>query len=424
MRHDAEVSTTRTAPRTVEGTSEVVDGRAARLAPVLSGAWAVAQGVALSLAVVILLAVVALLEAPDAGATEVPWTAAARVAGGLWLLGHGVPVPAGGVTLHVVPLGIGALALFTTYVSAKRSAIASLTAVVSGAATYLVIVLAMAAAAHVGWVGLAFAAVGALVVGGGGMAAGTLAQPEAPRLAEVTEGYLGWISPVLRLGVRAGFLALALVIGLSALVVVVWLFAGRNTSHDVLAMLAPGWLGGAVLGIAQLALLPNLVVWALAWLAGPGFAIGADTSFSAQAVVDGPMPALPLLGALPSEDWTGVPYTAAPVLVVLAGAVAGWFAWRRLEPSLVRWPDVGLVLLGLAGTSGLGAAVLQLWAGGSAGAGRLTEVGADPWVTGGLVAAATLVGSAVVLLLAHTRPWQYAASPARADDTDGPGQHI
>ena len=33
-------------------------------------------------------------------------------------------------------------------------------------------------------------------------------------------------------------------------------------------------VGGVVAGLAQLALLPNLGVWALAWMAGPGFGIG------------------------------------------------------------------------------------------------------------------------------------------------------
>ena len=412
MRHDAEVSSTRTPARQVEGsldgTPAATEGRGSALAPALSGVWSVAQGMALSLAVVVLLAVVALLGAPDTGAAEVPWTAAGRVAGGFWLLGHGVPVPVDGVAVGVVPLGISALALFTTYVCAKRSAIAAPAAVVAGAVTYLVVVLAMAAAAGVDGLGLLLAAVGAVAVGGGAMVLGTLAQPEAPRVAEVTERFLGWVPPVLRLGVRAGLLALALLVGISGVVVVVWLFLGRNTSHDVLAMLDPGWVGGVVLGLAQLALLPNLVVWASAWVAGPGFSVGTGTELSPQAVVDGPMPALPLLGALPGESWTGPPFTAAPVLVVLCGVVAAFFAWRRLDPVLVRWSDVGLVLLGLAGTAGGGAGLLQLWAGGAAGAGRLADVGADPLLVGALVAAATLVGAAVVLLLAHTRPWQYA----------------
>lgn len=391
---------TRTAPRTVEGTSEVVDRHGARLAPAMSGMWAVLQGVVLSFVFVLLLAVVALLGAPDAGADQVPWVAAGRVAGGLWLLGHGVPVG----DLTIVPLGVGALALFTTYVSAKRSAIAALTSVVTGAGTYLVVVVGGAAAAGVRGAGLALAAVGALVVGGGGMVLGTLAQPEAPRVADVAERTFGALPPVLRLGLRAGAVALAAFTAVSAVLAGIWMLAGRTVSDDVLTALAPSWIGGVVLAVAQVALVPNLVLWASAWIAGPGFAVGAGTSFSTRGVVDGPLPALPLLGALPGPEWSGPLGSASPVVVVLCGALGGWFAWRRLEPAQVRWSDVAWVLGGVAAAAGLATVVLQYWAGGAAGSARLSVIGADPLVTGGLVAAEALVGAALVVVPAHTRP--------------------
>ncbi|ACZ29775.1 PE-PGRS family protein [Xylanimonas cellulosilytica DSM 15894] len=401
---------TRTAPRTVEGTSEVVDHRGTRFAPAMSGVWAVLQGVVLSFVLVLLLAVVALLGAPDAGAAQVPWGAAGRVAAGLWLLGHGVPVG----DLSVVPLGIGALALFTIYVSAKRSTIASQAAVVTGTCAYLAVVVGAAAATGTRGAGLALAAVGAVVVGGGGLVLGTLAQHEAPTVADVTERTFGSIPPVVRLGVRAGAVALAAFLGVSAVLVAIWAIAGRTVSDDVLAVLAPGWIGGVVLAVAQLALVPNLVLWASAWIAGPGFAVGAGTSFSTRGVVDGPLPALPLLGALPGPDWSGPLGSASPVVVVACGALGGWFAWRRLEPSLVRWLDVAGVLGGAAATAGLATVALQFWAGGSAGAGRLTVIGADPLVTGGIVAAEVLVGAALVVLPAYTRPWQHLTGHGRA----------
>jgi hypothetical protein len=369
----------------------------------MSGVWAVAQGVVLSFVLVLLLAVVALLGAPDAGSEQVPWADAGRVAGGLWLLGHGVPI----ADLTIVPLGVGALALFTTYVSAKRSAIASLTAVVTGAGTYLVVVVGAAAAGGVRGDGLALAAVGALVVGGGAMVLGTLAQPEAPRIADVAERTFGMLPPVLRLGLRAGAVTLAAFTAASAGLVVVWAIAGRTVSDDVLTALAPGWIGAVVLAVAQLALVPNLVLWASAWIAGPGFAVGAGTSFSTRGVVDGPLPALPLLGTLPGPEWSGPLGSASPVVVVLCGALGGWFAWRRLEPSLVRWSDVAWVLGGVTAATGLATAVLQYWAGGAAGVARLSVIGANPVLTGGMVAAEALVGAALVVVPAHARPWRY-----------------
>ncbi|GAB2452840.1 DUF6350 family protein [Xylanimonas ulmi] len=408
------MSPSRTSPRTTaRPTPGAVDARAlgpARTAPALSGVWSVAQGMVLSFTVVLLLAVVTLLAAPDAGAARVPWATASRVAQGLWLLGHGVPVGVGDATVTIVPLGIGALALFTTYVSAKRSAIGSLSAVVTGALAYLAVVLVAAAGAGARDGALALAAVGALVVGGGGMAMGVLTQPEAPRVADVTERLFGVLPPVARLGVRAGFVALALLVALSAAIAAVWMLAGRGAVNDMVGALAPGWIGGVVLAVSQVALVPNLVAWAAAWTAGPGFAVGVDTAFSPREVIDGPLPAMPLLAALPRPDWTGAHALWAPALVVLCGALAGWFAWRRLEPSRVGWADLAWVLGGMALTAGLGMAVLQLWAGGAAGAGRLAVVGADPLVAGGFVAVEVLLGGALVLLTAHERPWRHVTS--------------
>ncbi|PZR54953.1 hypothetical protein DNL40_00705 [Xylanimonas oleitrophica] len=396
------MSPTRTPPRTVDADAGPRSpGLGDRVAWTMSGVWAVVQGVVLSFAVVMLLTVVAVLGAPGTGTADGLWEGASRVAGGLWLLGHGAPVVAGGITYTFVPLGIGALALFTTYVSAKRSALPSVGAVVAGTLTYVALTGGGAAAGGLRGTDLVMAVVGGLVVGGTGMVVGVLAQPDAPRVGEVSERVFGVVPPVARLGVRAGALALALVTGVSALLVGGWTVAGRTTTDDVVATLAPGWIGGVVLALAQLAVVPNLVVWASAWLAGPGFAVGQGTSFAPGGVVDGPLPALPVLGALPGPHWTGGGLLWAPAVVVLCGVVAGWFAWRRLEPSLVRWTDVAQVVAGVAVTTAAGTALLQLWAGGAAGAGRLAQVGADPLVTAGLVAAETVVGAAVVVVTAH-----------------------
>jgi hypothetical protein len=371
-----------------------------RVADTMSGVWAVAQSVVLSFLVVLLLTVVAMLGAPGTGA--VPWGLATRTAGGVWLLGHGVPVTVGDAPVTLVPLGVGALAVFCTYVCAKRSIVPVPSSGLVGAVLYALTTTAVAAAGGVRGGALLTAALGGAVVGGVGLAGGALAQPEAPRVAEVAEGLFGWVPPVARLGVRAGVLATALLLGAAAVVTTVWVLAGRATAGDVLAGLAPGWIGGIVLGVAQLALLPNLVLWAAAWLAGPGFAVGEGTSFTVRGVVDGPLPAFPLLGALPGPSWSGGASLAAPALVVLCGVVAGWFAWRRLEPALVRWSDVAWVAGATAVTAGAATGLLQHWAGGAVGVGRLAQIGAQPFAVAGVVAAEVLLGVGAVLAVAHS----------------------
>ncbi|MFD6447979.1 DUF6350 family protein [Promicromonospora sp. NPDC060204] len=385
------------------------------LSHVVAGVLSAAQALVLSLAVVVLPAVVAYLvgTATLASATDTPddgvqVRSAIDVATGLWLLGHGVPLTADDVTITLAPLGIAALALFAVYASAKRFAATSVPAWAAGTVTYGLCTTAVAALAGSapGW-SLALALPAGLVMGGLGMALGILARPDAPTPAElgeraevVAQRLTGFdlVPATLRLGLRGGAVVVALLTGAAALLVVAWALAGRATSSDIVTALEPGWTGGIVFAVAQLALLPNLLLWAVAWLAGPGFAVGEGTSFTVFGTVSGPLPAVPLLGALPGEDWANPVSAWAPLLVVACGVVAALFVWRRLEPSLVRWSDVGWVLGGIVVVPGVFVLLGQLAAAGAAGPGRLAEVGADPLVTAGLVAAEVGGGAMAVLL--------------------------
>lgn len=401
----------RTRPtRTVDGSARGGLGRGLggeRFAAATSGAWATAQGVVLSGSVVVLLAVVGVL----GGSPDSAWTGAVGVATGLWLLGHGVPLDAGGGVITLVPLGIGALAVFTAYVSVKRSALPTLAAWLGATVAYAVVTVALAAATAdlAGGDGLAaegprlgLAALGGVVVGGAGAALGILVPPDRPEVV-VPGGLLDRLVPdVARLGLQAGTVALLALCGLGGAMTIVWIVAGRATSEDIVAGLDPGWIGGVVFAVAQLALLPNLVLWATSWLAGTGFAVGQGTAYAPGGTETGPLPAVPLLGALPGPDWSGSTATAAgPLAVVACGALAGWFAWRRLDPDRVRGVDLAQVLLGTVVLAGLMTGLLQFWAGGAVGAGRLAQVGADPVVTGTVVAVEVGVGAALVLVGAH-----------------------
>lgn len=381
----------------------------------MSGALSAAQALVLSLAVVVLPAVVAYLvgnatltSAPEAPDDGVQVRSAIDVATGLWLLGHGVPLTADAVTVTLAPLGIAALALFATYASARRFAATSVHAWVAGTATYAVGTtgVALLAGSAPGW-SLALAPPAGLVMGGLGTGLGILARPDAPTPAEIGEraevlvhrltGF-DLLPATLRLGLRGGAVVVALLTGGAALLVAAWALAGRATSSDIVTALEPGWTGGIVFAVAQLALLPNLLLWALAWIAGPGFAVGEGTSFTPFGTVSGPLPAVPLLGALPGEDWANPVSAWVPLLVIACGVAAGVFVWRRLEPSLVRWADVGWVLGGIVLVPGLVVLLGQWAAAGAVGPGRLSQIGADPLVSAGLVAAEVAGGAAAVLL--------------------------
>lgn len=395
-------------PRTVDPAGPPASPLAGRVADAVSGLLVAVQAAALSLAVIVLPALVAYLAAAASGAASdgQDWRTPVGIASGIWLLGHGVPVTASGATVTLVPLGLTVLALFTCYATTRHAVRASARtwAFATGCYAVATTVVAVAAPGATVWSVLAAPVAGA-VVGGLGFGGGTLARGGLPSPAELGAGLdrlvRGWCPPTFRLGARAGVVAVASLGGAAALLVGVWAVAGRATSSDIIRALDPGWAGGIVLAVAQLALLPDLVLWAMSWLGGSGFAVGTGTSFTPFGVDAGPLPAVPLLAALPGQDWTGGFGWTAPLVVVACGAVGGWFAWRGLEPGEPRLRDVALALGGLAATAASLVGMLQGAASGAAGTDRLSDVGATPWLTALLIAGELLVGATAVLLPRH-----------------------
>jgi hypothetical protein len=145
-----------------------------------------------------------------------------------------------------------------------------------------------------------------------------------------------------------------------------------------------GVLGGAALTLGQLALLPSFVIWTSSWLLGPGFALGAGSSVSPLGVSLGPLPAIPVLGALPPPDLA--PGFLVLLVPVVAAFVAGVMLRGRLLDVLgpgrrvVGWAVLAGVLAALV--AGLVMAALAFLASGSAGPGRLSVVGPDPLEVG------------------------------------------
>jgi hypothetical protein len=192
--------------------------------------------------------------------------------------------------------------------------------------------------------------------------------------------------------------------------------------------LSPGLAGSALLLLAELAYLPNAIVWAVAFSLGPGFAFGAGTFVAPTGSALGAMPAFPMLAALPSGG--GVP--AWLTLIVLAvpylAAAAGGVLTVRIMPTpmLEAAPLWGFVSGAAAGCV---AGVLAAFAGGPLGSGRLAAVGPSGWQVGLVavlemgVTAAVAAGAANWLMLRHTAAgWRFgrAANPGPAPPRDEP----
>lgn len=201
--------------------------------------------------------------------------------------------------------------------------------------------------------------------------------------------------------VRTGFASVAGLLTISAVVTAAAIGFRYADIITLYESLHTEVLGGFALTLGQLALLPNLVVWTASWLVGPGFAIGTGSSVSPLGTDLGPVPAMPVLGALPTGDlaW-GFAGLVAPVAV--AFLVAAVFA-----PTLRRAGVAGiwLVIAGVGSgvVSGAVLGVLAWVSGGSAGPGRLAEVGPNPWVIGVVAALEFTVGAAAGLAAASRR---------------------
>lgn len=383
---------------TATGVPAVVPSRASRARGLLgSAAVGVVDGLlGVSLPVVVLSAVAVLawagLGAPGA------WEPFARAGVIAWWIGHGVDVRFAGVgspfTVTAGALGPALVTVLCAIRAGRRAvrtpvphtAWAAGVAATAGAAVLLLATAARDEAQPAGWQAVLLPV---LTVG-------------LPSLV-VLQRHRSRRPPAA--GVRAGLAAAALLLGASAVVLAVQLvfrFA------DVVALseaLDAGPAGGLAATLLQVLALPSFVVWTAAWASGAPVALGVGSATGLFGSQVGPLPALPVLAAVPGE----VPAAATAVLLVpvLAGFVAGVLA--RRSGAAGPAPALGAVTGGVAGAV-LG--LLVVATAGAAGPGRFAAVGPDALLTALLVAA--LVGVPAMLAAAVVRA--AAPSPARSAD--------
>ncbi|KQR02178.1 hypothetical protein ASF72_11145 [Arthrobacter sp. Leaf141] len=364
----------------------------------------------------------------------------ARLAGQSWLLVHGVPLKLVGVgqdaaatgasgILSLVPLGLTLIPFLLAWRAGRRLARASYTdqlwqALLGSWAVYSVFGAATAFVCRTPdvvinlWHAMLFPlipfALGMII--GARREAGSwsrLIGVDAVDWISRTSQHSRWAGSYLASAAKAGVVGVLVALSLSAVLLAVDLFIHWNLVVTVYEALDAGVVGGAALTIAQLGYLPNLVVFALSWTSGAGFAMGAGSQVGPLATAVGPLPSVPVLAAIPAG---GLEFGFVALMVpVLAGVLAGWWFLREGENHFDEWLSIKIrarwftasastLVLGLlaglaAGLLAMGAAFL---ARGSAGLGRLTDIGPDPLWTGVWVAAE--VGIGVVIGYA-AGPW-------------------
>ena len=374
------------------------------------------------------------------GFSDRDYASLARLSGQAWLLLHGVPLsltyPAGtvgpeesGGLLSLIPLGLTLIPFFLCWRAGRRLARACYTdqlwqALLGALGTYALLGTAAAYFSANEDVSISLVA-GALiplvsaglgVIIGARMEAGSWVRLIGVDLTDCiarTSQHSRWAGSYLWAAVRAGVVGIVAAVGLAAVLFVVALAVSWAEIATVYQKLDAGIIGGIVLTVAQLGLLPNLVLWTLAWASGAGFSIGTGSIISPLETTVGPLPAVPVLAALPS----GQPeYAYAALLIpVVAGVLAGWWFLREGENHFDEWisikvsarwftASVSTICLGavIGLVSGLLAAAAALIARGSLGIGRFVDIGPDPLWTGIWIAAEVAVG---VVIGYAAGPW-------------------
>ncbi|PHP53762.1 DUF6350 family protein [Actinomyces ruminis] len=324
-----------------------------------------------------------------------------RTGTGIWSLGFGgaMGTPDGDYgTLSLPLLGLTLLQAWLTRASVRRARIsgpaAGAIAVLAAALTAQLITVATHPVDSRTWTAVigvtvlnAIVIAGYLQRSGRGWAALSAWRELRPR----------WIGLASRI---AGELALVLV-GLAAVVALLGLIVGAGRVSRLHDALAGGSLAAtAGLVALQLGWLPTWMVWALSWLAGPGFVVGAGSVFSPTRVLAGAVPALPLLGGLPTAA-IGAGGGGLPFVIAVAAGVVAWRHRAVLRELPLR--QAAATTATVTALVALGVLLVCLAASGQIGPGRMAEVGPRSGYVAAIVALMVLVGVGLVAVLPHPR---------------------
>jgi len=169
---------------------------------------------------------------------------------------------------------------------------------------------------------------------------------------------------------------LTLLLGLSLLLVLAAIVLNWGSVSSLQGEAGAGFLGGVLLAGVQVAALPNLALWVVSFLAGPGFSVvdGAHTSVTGS--TSGLMPLVPVFGAIPEPG----PYPWVMRLLVLVPVLVGGYIGRRSLDGVARLSSLrtkASVAVVACAMVALAVGVLDGLGGGSLGAYRLSDMGAS-----------------------------------------------
>ena len=371
--------------------------------PAFAGARAAFAAAAAGLATMTILVVIGWIAAPH---PRLGLIGVVRTASVLWLVGHHVAVQVKGAgRIGMLPLGLVLLPGAMLW-RAGRSVARAKDATGPRQVTSAALAVAVPYAAIAGF--LAVASRSALATASfpqaviAGFAVAFAAAWFGAARAVTSWRDLGSLMSSRSKSILVGAAASLAVLGAAGMLTTAVAIANHERQFTgVYGLLGPGLVGAVLLLLAQVAYLPNAAAWAIAYMLGPGFAVGAGTVVAPTGSVLGPMPAFPLLAALPTgARGTGPGVLVAAMLAIpyLAGAISGLLVVRLVPQETID----GAAIRGFCGGAlcGILLGVLAAFAGGPLGDGRLAAVGPSAWqvaVVGTLelgIAAAVSAGAA------------------------------
>jgi hypothetical protein len=277
----------------------------------------------------------------------------------IWLLGHGVPLafslPAeladslalGSLsrefTVDVALLGIGLLSVLWGYRMGRRESTERYPVLVWTLAVATMVgvtfLLVFFAPAQVVQIQLMDALVRPALFLAAGLAIATWVGPESTGQEAMRKTVPAGALGVVRAGFAAGLGSVFAVLSVSAVLVAIILVGSFSTVISLYEALQPGIFGIIALSVAQLALLPTLIIWAATFVVGPGFSLGSGAVVSPLGTQLQTVPALPILGIIPTNPPAiGMVIVIVPVIIAF---VAGLSVRSRVVSERERlWSDI------------------------------------------------------------------------------------
>ena len=347
------------------------------------GALAALWTVAVGLASLVVIALIAWAADSRTGASAAE---AVRAALQIWLVAQRVPLRVDGGSIALAPLlltlGLAFLVARSAAVLARGQHIDDARGVgrvgLAVGVPYAVLTTFVAAGANTSSVHPSPAA--ALVCG---FVMGLLAAAwGAARGAGIVRVSAEVLPERVRVSLLAGAAAFGVLLAGATLLLMTTLVLHLGEATRTADVLGGGAVAAVALAALTISLIPNAALCAIGYLSGPGFAVGAGATVTMTGARPGPLPAFPLMAAVPGGPAPVLVELVGIAVLVAAGVTAAWIV-ARADRALSA--SMGLAA-GAGAAAGLIAALAVALAGGPAGPGRMTVLGASPWQTGLAVA--------------------------------------